>query len=144
MSALMLRKVIMYSVVSAVLIVASFGIYNVISTVVMEKHRDIAILKSMGFHAGDVQKIFLVQGLALGLAGSVVGLPLGALMMLGMMNIQFKFPGSSDIQYLMMDWGWFQCVLAGGFAMTAAIAAAVLPARKAARLRPVDILRGGA
>lgn len=144
MSALMLRKVIMYSVVSAVLIVASFGIYNVISTVVTEKHRDIAILKSMGFHASDVQKIFLVQGLALGLAGSVVGLPLGALMMLGMMNIQFKFPGSSDVQYLMMDWGWFQFVLAGGFAMTAAIAAAVLPARKAARLRPVDILRGGA
>lgn len=49
MSTLALRNIIMYSVVSAVLLVAAFGIYNVISTVVMEKQRDIAILKSMGF-----------------------------------------------------------------------------------------------
>jgi len=54
MSALTIRNVIMYTVVSAVLVVAAFGIYNVISTVVLEKRRDIAILKSMGFHAADI------------------------------------------------------------------------------------------
>jgi lipoprotein-releasing system permease protein len=49
MSTLMTRNIIMYTVVSAVLLVAAFGIFNVISTIVMEKQRDIAILKSMGF-----------------------------------------------------------------------------------------------
>ncbi|MEZ5600843.1 MAG: FtsX-like permease family protein [Candidatus Competibacteraceae bacterium] len=51
-------KLIMYSVVSAILVVASFGIYNTISTIVMEKIHDIAILKSMGFHARDIRRIF--------------------------------------------------------------------------------------
>jgi len=62
MSTLKIRNTIMYSVVSAVLIVAAFGIFNVISTVVLEKQRDIAILKSMGFFARDIMQIFLVQG----------------------------------------------------------------------------------
>ena len=51
----LIRNIIMYSVVSAILIVASFGIYNTLSTIVMEKTRDIAIMKSMGFHARDVR-----------------------------------------------------------------------------------------
>ena len=68
----------MYTVVSAVLIVAAFGIYNVISTVVLEKQRDIAILKSIGFRARDIRRVFLIQGMLLGIAGSAAGLPLGA------------------------------------------------------------------
>jgi len=59
---LVVRNIIMYSVVSAILIVASFGIYNTLSTIVLEKTRDIAILKSMGFHAADVRLIFLFEG----------------------------------------------------------------------------------
>src|SRR5207342_1369109 len=90
------RNIIMYTVVSAVLIVAAFGIYNVISTVVLEKQRDIAILKSMGFLARDVHRIFLIQGVLLGLAGSALGLPFGAGLMLVLMQIELKFAGSSD------------------------------------------------
>src|SRR6185437_1018323 len=62
LSTILIRDVIMYTVVSAVLVVAAFGIYNVISTVVMEKQRDVAILRSMGFHARDIERIFLFQG----------------------------------------------------------------------------------
>ena len=71
MSVLLIRNIIMYSVVAAILVVASFGIFNVISTVVMEKQRDIAILKSMGFHARDVRFIFVAEGAAVGAMGSV-------------------------------------------------------------------------
>src|SRR5262249_31534421 len=77
LSTLIVRNVIMYAVVSAVLVVAAFGIYNVISTVVLEKQRDIAILKSMGFHAGDIRWIFVIQGTVLGILGCMAGLPLG-------------------------------------------------------------------
>jgi lipoprotein-releasing system permease protein len=138
-----IRNTIMYSVVSAVLVVAAFGIYNVISTVVMEKRRDIAILKSMGFHAHDIQLIFLFQGLVLGITGCVIGLPLGTALMRGLMQIHFKTPGGSELVQMPVDWGWSQFAIAAAFAMMASLAAALFPARKAARVRPVDILRGG-
>ena len=142
MSTLTTRNIIMYTVVSAVLIVAAFGIYNVISTVVLEKQRDIAILKSMGFLARDIRRIFLIQGVLLGLAGSALGLPFGAGLMLLLMQVRLKFPGSSDPLPLPIDWHWPQFAIAAAFAMGAALCAALLPARKAASVQPVDILRG--
>lgn len=143
MSTLAIRNVIMYSVVSAVLIVAAFGIYNIISTVVMEKHRDIAILKSMGFTARDIRHVFLIQGALLGVAGLVAGLPLGCALMYGLEQIRFKPPGLSEPVNMPIDWTWPQFAIAGGFAFLAALLAAYLPARKAAQVLPVDILRGG-
>lgn len=142
LSTLIIRDVIMYTVVSAVLVVAAFGIYNVISTVVLEKRRDIAILLSMGFRARDIRYIFTIQGLLLGLAGAGLGLPLGAGLMLGLMQIRLKWVGSSEAVPLPIDWTWPQFAVAAGFAIAAALGAGLLPARKAARLQPVDILRG--
>ena len=98
----------------------------------------------MGFHARDIEQIFLAQGVLLGIAGSLSGLALGSILMFGMMHIRFKFPGSTDYIYMAIDWGWPQFALATVVAMASSIAAALLPARKAARVRPVDILRGGA
>lgn len=143
MNTLAIRNIIMYSVVSAVLIVAAFGIYNVISTVVMEKHRDIAILKSMGFQSEDIRRVFLIQGVLLGIAGNMVGMPLGAIMIKGLSTIQFKPPGSSDPISMPVSWGWEQFAVAAAFALCAAVLAAYLPARKGAQLMPVDVLRGG-
>ena len=142
MSTLKLRNIIMYSVVSAVLLVAAFGIYNVISTVVMEKRRDIAILKSMGFHARDIQAIFLLEGVLLGGFGCLLGLPMGAAIMYALGQLQFKFPGSTQLTGMPIDWSWQQFAIAGAFALAAATGAALLPAHKAAGLKPVDILRG--
>lgn len=142
MSTLTTRNIIMYTVVSAVLIVAAFGIYNVISTVVLEKQRDIAILKSIGFRARDIRRIFLIQGFLLGLAGSAVGLPFGAVLMWALTQIELKFPGGSDPIPLPIDWSWQQFATAAAFAIAAALFAGFLPARKGARVQPVDILRG--
>jgi lipoprotein-releasing system permease protein len=142
MSTLALRNIIMYSVVSAVLLVAAFGIYNVISTVVMEKQRDIAILKSMGFHANDIQIIFLTEGLFLGVLGCVLDLPLGAGIMAGLGQFHLKFPGTTQLNRMPIDWSWQQFAIAGGFALIAAVSAAWLPSRKGAKVKPVDILRG--
>lgn len=143
MNTLVIRNIIMYSVVSAVLIVAAFGIYNVISTVVMEKHRDIAILKSIGFQSEDIRRIFLIQGVLLGIAGNMVGIPMGMAMIKALSQIKFKPPGSSDIVYMPVSWGWEQFMIAASFALCASVLAAYLPARKGAQLMPVDVLRGG-
>lgn len=142
LNTLVIRNVIMYTVVSAVLLVAAFGIYNTISTIVMEKHRDIGILKSIGFRAGDILTIFVIEGAFLGLSGIAIGLPIGSLLMLGLEQITFHPPGTDPLQ-LPMDWGITQFLIAGGFALCAALWAAWLPARKGAAVMPVDILRGG-
>jgi lipoprotein-releasing system permease protein len=144
LSVLVVRNIIMYSVVSAILIVASFGIYNTLSTIVLEKTRDIAILKSMGFHARDIRLIFLFEGVIIGLIGSLLGLALGAGLMHVLSLVQIKPPGVSDKVFLPIWWGAQQFVLATAFAMTSCILAAWLPARRAGRVHPVEILRGAA
>jgi len=144
MSLLKVRRIIMYSVVSAILIVASFGIYNVISTVVLEKIRDIAIMKSVGFRARDILFIFLTEGAIVGTIGSALGTGLGFAMMSALSRIEIKTPFDTGRTFLPIDWGWESVALGIAFAMTSALVAAFLPARKGARVHPVDILRGAA
>ena len=141
-SVLMIRNIIMYSVVSAILVVASFGIYNTLSTIVMEKTRDIAIMKSMGFHARDVRAIFLLEGFIVGTIGSVVGLAFGVVLMEILARISIRVPGATEEVFLPVWWGAEQYVMAAAFALASCLVAAYLPARRAGRVHPVDILRG--
>ena len=143
MSVLLIRNIIMYSVVSAILVVASFGIFNVISTVVLEKRRDVAILNSMGFHARDVRRIFLAQGVVIGGLGSVLGIALGYALMLLLGAVKVQPPGLSEAVNLPLYWGADQLLIAAIFAVLSAAGAAYIPARRAGRVHPVDILRGG-
>jgi lipoprotein-releasing system permease protein len=144
LNALTVRNVIMYSVVSSILLVACFGIYNVISTVVIEKTRDIAILKSMGFHARDIRRIFVIEGALIGLGGSVLGVAAGVAMMRAASNVVIRAPGFSEPINLPIYWGADQFALAAAAAILSAVFAAWLPARKGGRVQPVDILRGAA
>jgi lipoprotein-releasing system permease protein len=132
----------MFSVVLAILIVASFGIYNTLSTIVIEKTRDIAILKSMGFHANDIRLIFLFEGSIIGAIGSVFGLLLGAGLMHILSTIEVKPPGVTEKAFLPIWWGIEQFELAVLFALSSCILAAYLPARRAGKVHPVEILRG--
>jgi lipoprotein-releasing system permease protein len=139
-----IQNAIMYSVTGAILLVAAFGIYNIISTVVFEKTRDIAILKSLGFTEGDIQWLFLLQGMIAGLLGAVLGCVLGQIMIEGLAQIRFQTetPAGNDRFLLAHDWRIF--AVASFFALLSASIAAVVPARRAARLDPVQTIRGAA
>ncbi len=137
---LLTRNVIMYSVVSAILLVASFGIYTAVSNSVADKRRDIAILRSMGFSQGDLQLVFVVEGLALALAGIVAGWLLGFGLMTMLGSLEFSIQG--EIRHLPLDRGTRQYLIAASASLVAGVIAAWLPARKAAKVDPVDILRG--
>ena len=139
-----IQNAIMYSVTGAILLVAAFGIYNIISTVVFEKTRDIAILKSLGFTEGDIQLLFLVQGVIAGVLGAVVGCLLGAVMIEALAQVRFglETPAGNDRFILARDWRIYAA--ASLFAVMAAGIAAVIPARRASRLDPVQVVRGAA
>lgn len=140
LSLLVTRNVIMYSVVSAILLVASFGIYTVVSNSVADKRRDIAILRSIGFSQGDLQLIFVMEGVILALIGVLLGWLLGY----GLMEIlgSLDFPIAGEIQHIPLDRSPRQYLIAAAASFLAGAIAAWLPARKAASVDPVDILRG--
>ena len=135
---------VMYSAVGAILVVAAFGIFNIISTVINEKRRDIAILKSIGLSEGDIKGVFMIQGLILGLVGTLLGWALGYGLTEMLASIRFDMEGFVRTQGFILDRGLKPYGVAALFAMVSATFAAWLPARKAARLNPVDIIRGAA
>lgn len=140
LSLLVTRNVIMYSVVSAILLVASFGIYTLVSNSVADKRRDIAIMRSMGFASADLQIIFVAQGMMLACLGVLVGWMLGYALMEILGSLQFPIAGENET--LPLDRSPRQYAIAAAASLLAGGVAAWLPARKAAEVDPVDILRG--
>ncbi len=141
-----IQNAIMFSVVGAILLVAAFGIYTIISQVVHEKARDIAILKSLGFRASDIQAIFLLEGVIVGVAGAVVGWAVGYGLIEVLAQIRFQSAGGplrGRDGFILARETW-PYLAGGGFALIAAMVAAFVPARKASRLNPVEIVRGAA
>jgi lipoprotein-releasing system permease protein len=141
LSALQIRNFIMYTVVGAILLVASFGTYNIISTITHEKTRDIAILKSLGFTERTVRSIFLLEALIIGIAGTLVGWLLGYALCGALGTIEFKSP-FMDVTHLPVYYSPVHYLLAGLVALAASAIAGYLPARKAASVHPVEIIRG--
>ena len=145
MEALVVRNAIMYTVVAAILVVAGFGVFNIVSTITHEKARDIAILKSLGFREADMRRLFTLQGLAIGAAGTVVGWGFGAALAVGLGEVPIEFEGpSGTTSGLPLAWDPRHYAIAAAVALGAAAVAGWLPARRAARLNPVDIIRGAA
>ncbi|NND49738.1 MAG: ABC transporter permease [Rhizobiales bacterium] len=143
LSAFQIRNFIMYAVVGAILLVASFGIYNIISTITHEKTRDIAILKSLGFTESVVRGVFLLEAMVIGVAGTVLGWGLGFVLCQLLGSIEFRSP-FMDATHLPIYYTPVHYLLAGAVALSAAAIAGYLPARKAAGVHPVQIIRGAA
>jgi lipoprotein-releasing system permease protein len=141
LSTFVIRNIIMYTVVGAILLVASFGTYNIISTITHEKARDIAIMKSLGLSEHTVRSIFVLEALVIGLAGALAGFTLGYLLCLGLGSIEIKNP-FLDSNRLPLVYSVWHYLIAAGVALTSSLAAGYAPARKAARMHPVEIIRG--
>jgi lipoprotein-releasing system permease protein len=143
LSTFIIRNVIMYTIVGAILLVASFGTYNIISTITHEKARDIAIMKSLGLSERTVRSIFIVEAQMIGLAGGIVGFVLGYLLCLTLGSIEFKSP-FMDANRIPLAYSAWHYAIAMFVALASSFAAGFMPARKAARAHPVEIIRGAA
>jgi lipoprotein-releasing system permease protein len=141
LSTFIIRNIIMYAVVGAILLVASFGTYNIISTITHEKARDIAIMKSLGLSEHTVRSIFVIEALIIGLVGALVGFVLGYLLCIGLGSIRISNP-FMDSNYLPLAYTPVHYLLAGMVALVSSVVAGYAPARKAASEHPVEIIRG--
>jgi lipoprotein-releasing system permease protein len=128
--------------VSLIILLAGFGIFNVLTMTVLSKIKEIAILRSMGYRRADISAIFLWQGAIIAVAGSIIGCILGALVTIGISNIPIRLRGLLYANYFLVTWDWRHYVWATLLALVAVTLASYVPARRAAQLQPVDTLRG--
>ncbi|MBG6146227.1 lipoprotein-releasing system permease protein [Labrenzia sp. EL_142] len=142
MEAFVVRNAIMYTVVGAILVVAGFGIFNIVSTIVHEKARDIAILKSLGFPESDIQQIFVLEGLVIGILGALAGCLLGFGLSSYLATVKFEVTTDIEMTRLPIHFSYIHYVLSCFLALFSSAIAGLIPARKAAKLNPVDIIRG--
>lgn len=135
----LLRDIIAIAVSLTILIVAGFGIYNIMNMTVNEKIKEIAILKAMGFNGKDVVEIFLTQSVIIGLIGGLTGLILGGVIVKIVDNVPFEM---GPMTTLPVTYDSSDYLMAFAFGVIITFIAGYLPARKASKLDPVDILRG--
>lgn len=142
-AALKLEKVVMAIILILIILVAAFNIVSTLTMVVMEKGKDIAILKSMGASAKSVLRIFMIDGLIIGSVGTVIGLISGYTLCFLLERYQFvKLP--SDIYYissLPVRTSVLDFVLVSGAAVLISLLATIYPAYRASRLNPVEAIR---
>jgi lipoprotein-releasing system permease protein len=135
------QDIVRNSMTLSILIVAGFGIYNILSMAVNQKRREIAILRSMGFLPRDILQLFMIQGVILGVLGGVVGCALGYLVCKGMERIPVSTERGLGGGTMMIV--FFPMIYVRGFllAFASSTLAGLLPARAAGRMEPIQIIR---
>ncbi len=144
-AALKLEKVAMFIILTLIVLVAAFNITSTLIMLVMEKTKDIAILKSMGATRRSIMKIFMLEGLIIGAIGTVLGLGLGFILTSILKKYEFiKLP--SDVYYistLPVKIETLDVALIAGATMIISFLATLYPSWQASRLDPVEAIRFG-
>lgn len=137
-----IRNLITYAVSITLLIVAGFGIYNILNMLIYEKMNDIAILKATGFSGKDVQLIFMSQAMIIGFVGGVFGLLIGFGLTSLIDTIPFKTEALPTIETYPVNMNPIFFIIGFSFAMLSTFLAGYLPSKKAKNIDPVKIIRG--
>ncbi|QTA92234.1 lipoprotein-releasing ABC transporter permease subunit [Desulfonema magnum] len=142
-SALKLEKTVMFVILALIILVAAFNIASSLIMMVMEKTRDIAILKAMGATDKNIKKIFIVKGMTIGAIGTFLGVSLGFLLCTLLKHYKFiKLPG--DVYYLTalpVKLEMPDVFIISSAAMVICFLATLYPAHQASKLNPVEALR---
>ena len=150
-AALRLEKRVMFIILSLIVLVAAFNIITTLIMVVMEKNKDIAILKSMGATAGSIMKIFILQGVIIGVIGTLLGALGGITVALNLSKISLFvenllgvkiLPG--DVYYLSelpsrINYGDVAIIIVGSLAIC--FLSTIYPSWRASKLDPAEALR---
>ena len=144
-SALKLEKTVMFIILALIVLVAAFNIASTLIMMVMEKTKDIAILKAMGATNKSIRKIFVFKGIVIGSIGTTLGVCLGFILCAVLKYYQFiELPG--DVYYittLPVKLELLDVFLIASAAMAISFLATLYPARQASKLDPVEAIRYG-
>lgn len=138
----LIRDTFTYVLSFTLLLIAGFGIYNIMNMVIIGKMKDIAILKAEGFARKDIVQIFLSQSLIIGLIGSLAGLLLGFLLSYALSKVPWPEDEWVVIKLFPVNFDTLYYVVGMIFGLLTTGLAGLLPALKASRVDPVAILRG--
>jgi lipoprotein-releasing system permease protein len=142
-SALKLEKVVMFIILTLIILVAAFNIVSSLIMLVMEKTRDIAILKAMGATTASIRKIFVMEGFLIGTSGTLLGLFGGFVLCSLLKKYQFiELP--RDVYYISTLPVKMEALDVGMIALAAiciSLIATLYPSRQAAKLDPAEALR---
>ena len=137
-----IRNLITYAVSVTLLIVAGFGIYNILNMLIYEKMKDIAILKATGFSGTDVQLIFMSQAMIIGGVGGFCGLVAGYGLSRLIDTVAFETEALPTITTYPINYNIMYYVIGISFALLSTFIAGYLPSKKAKKIDPVKIIRG--
>ena len=140
-SALQLEKIMMFVILILIILVASFNIVGTLTMIVVEKSREIAILITMGTKSSTIMRIFMIDGLLIGLVGTAIGIPLGYTVC-RLLQEFYSLPG--DIYYIshlpvkiqIMD-----ILLVASSAIGISFLATLYPSYRASKINPAEALR---
>jgi lipoprotein-releasing system permease protein len=137
MAANKMRKIIITFVSLTILLVAGFGIYNILNMTVSQKINDIAILKAIGFKGKDVIRIFVTQAVTIGFLGVIGGVLMASVLITILKNVYV----GGDIGYFPIDYEPIKYLQGIVIGLVITFFAGFIPAKKAANVDPVEILR---
>jgi len=136
------RSLISYAVGITLLVVAGFGIYNILNMMIYEKMDSIAILKATGFSGKDVNAIFVSIALSIGFFGGLAGLAFGFSLSSLIDHIPFNTAALPTIKTYPINYNPKFYVIGTVFSLITTYFAGLFPARKASKIDPVVIIRG--
>ncbi len=141
MEMIKMQDIVRYFITLSILIVAAFGVYNVLSIMINQKKKEIAILRSIGYGPKRILELIMYQGIFLGFSGGLLGILLGLIIckIVGSINLGFEIGGSN---HLIISYEPSIYLIAFSSAMFASILASFLPAISASKMTPIDIIRG--
>ncbi len=137
-----IRSIISYAVGIVLLIVAGFGIYNILNMMIFEKMDSIAILKATGFSGNDVKWIFISLSLIIGIVGGVFGLLFGYILSSIIDVLPFNTAALPTVKTYPINYNPLFYIIGITFALITTAIAGLFPALKASRIDPVEIIRG--
>nr|WP_321398982.1 lipoprotein-releasing ABC transporter permease subunit [uncultured Desulfobacter sp.] len=143
-SALKLEKTAMFVILTLIILVAAFNIASALIMMVMEKTRDIAVLKAMGATNSMIRRIFIIKGMIIGIIGTGIGTILGVVICFILKRYEFiKLPEAYPFSTLPVQLEYSDVILIAVSALVICFLSTLYPSHKASRMNPVEAIRYG-
>jgi lipoprotein-releasing system permease protein len=143
LGALKMERVVTIITIGLIEMVAALNIFITLVMMVMEKYRDIAILMSMGARYGQIRRIFMLQGVLIGVVGSAIGLTVGYTLCYFAEKYRWIPLEESvySMRFVPFEPHWMDGVWIAALAILVSFLATLYPARNATRIAPAEVLR---